>query len=131
MSDILSDAREWLRENPVGERMGRAHDSECHRRHLECLVSRMAAEIERLREERRWISVEERLPELNEANRFRVSCLVSCKGGAVCEMDYEINTYAKREQNKRPRWKWHGMMSMQDVTHWMALPAPQEEEKQP
>ena len=95
------------------------------------MVELAAAEIERLREERRWISVEERLPELNEANRFRVSCLVSCKGGAVCEMDYEINTYAKREQNKRPRWKWHGMMSMQDVTHWMALPAPQEEEKQP
>ena len=35
--------------------MGRTHDSECYKRHLECLVSRLADEIARLREERRWV----------------------------------------------------------------------------
>jgi hypothetical protein len=51
-SDILAD---WLAESPVGERMGRRHDAECHRRHLECLVMRLAEEIARLSEERRWL----------------------------------------------------------------------------
>lgn len=53
MSDILVDAREWLADAPVGERMGRTHDETCHRRHLECLVRRLVEEVERLREERR------------------------------------------------------------------------------
>ena len=52
MSDILSDAREWLADAPVGDRMGRTHDSECYKRHRECLVARLVAEIARLREER-------------------------------------------------------------------------------
>ena len=79
------------------------------------------SEITRLREERRWVPVGERLPELNEANYFRVNCLVYCKIGRVCEMTYEINTYAKHERNRQPRWKWHGMISMWEVTHWMPL----------
>lgn len=52
MSDILESARSWLADNPVGERMGRAHDARCHLRHLECLVNGLVEEIERLREER-------------------------------------------------------------------------------
>jgi len=81
-----------------------------------------AAEIARLREERRWVSVEDRLPELNKANHFQVRCLVCCKSGGVCEMTYEINTYAKQERNKQPRWKWQGLIDRSEVTHWQPLP---------
>lgn len=79
-------------------------------------------EIARLREERRWVPVGEGLPELNEANRFQVRCLVCCKSGGVCEMTYEINTYAKQERNRQPRWKWQGLIDRSEVTHWMPLP---------
>ena len=113
MSDILSDAREWLRENPVGERMGRAHDSECHRRHLECLVSRMAAEIERLREERRWISVEERVPE--RGVRVLVTLTPDSKGRReVCEAALIYEHFFETDYGSY------------EASHWMPLPAPPE-----
>jgi len=86
------------------------------------MIDLAADEIARLREERRWISVGERLPELNNANHFQVRCLVWCKSGGVCEMTYEINTYAKQERNRQPRWKWQGMIAMREDTHWMPLP---------
>jgi len=52
VSDVVTYAREWLADAPVGERMGRTHDSECYKRHRECLVARLADEIERVRKER-------------------------------------------------------------------------------
>ena len=85
-------------------------------------VESLEEEISRLREERRWVPVGERLPELNEANRFCFDCLVCCTRGNVCEMTYEINTYAKQERNRQPRWKRQGMISMREVTHWRPLP---------
>lgn len=85
-------------------------------------IESLRAEIARLREERRWIPVDERLPELNEANRFHFNGLVSCSNGNVCEMTYEINTYAKHERHRQPRWKWHGAISIWEVTHWQPLP---------
>jgi hypothetical protein len=85
-------------------------------------VESLEAEIARLREERRWVPVGERLPGLNESNGFRFDCLVRCQTGNVCEMVYEINTFAKQERNRQPRWKWHGMISMWEVTHWQPLP---------
>jgi len=85
-------------------------------------VESLEGDNKRLREERRWVSVEERLPELNKANHFQVRCLVCCKSGGVCEMTYEINTYAKQERNRQPRWKWQGLIDRSEVTHWMPLP---------
>ncbi len=85
-------------------------------------VESLEAENNRLREERRWVPVGERLPDLNEANGFRFTCLVRCQTGNVCEMVYEINTFAKQERNRQPRWKWQGMISMWEITHWMPLP---------
>jgi len=82
----------------------------------------VASRLATLVEERRWIPVADRLPELNEANDFRVHCLVLCKNGTVREMVYEINTCAKQERNRQPRWKWQGMISMWEVTHWRAMP---------
>ncbi len=56
MSDILADAREWLDTLRRLEDIG-THGEECHRWHLKCLVTRLADEVERLREERRWVPV--------------------------------------------------------------------------
>ena len=50
MSDILADARRWIAAEGVGETMGRTHDTECHQRHLTCLVTRLADEVARLRQ---------------------------------------------------------------------------------
>lgn len=50
MSDILADARQWLDTHGRLENIG-THGEECHRWHLPCLVTRLAAEIARLREE--------------------------------------------------------------------------------
>ena len=50
MSDILADARKWLDTPGRLENIG-THGEECHRWHLACLVSRLADEIARLREE--------------------------------------------------------------------------------
>lgn len=85
-------------------------------------IASLEQEIDRLRKERRWIPVGERLPDLNEANRFHATCLVACSNGNVCEMDYEINTYAKHERHRQPRWKWQGRISIWEVTHWQPLP---------
>jgi hypothetical protein len=85
-------------------------------------VESLEAENNRLREDRRWVPVGERLPDLNETNGFRFTCLVRCQTGNVCEMVYEINTFAKQERNRQPRWKWQGMISMWEVTHWQPLP---------
>ena len=86
-----------------------------------CLAE-VATRLAELVEERRWVPVRERLPELNEANRFCFDCLVCCTRGNVCEMTYEINTYAKQERNRQPRWKRQGMISMREITHWQPLP---------
>ena len=86
-----------------------------------CLAE-VATRLAELVEDRRWVPVGERLPDLNEANGFRFTCLVRCQTGNVCEMVYEINTFAKQERNRQPRWKWQGMISMWEITHWMPLP---------
>lgn len=86
-----------------------------------CLAN-AAARLKTLVEEQAWIPVTERTPELNESNHFRLNCIACCKGGLVYEMVYEINTFAKHERHRQPRWKWHGTISMWEVTHWRALP---------
>lgn len=47
MSDIVSDAKEWLerRDNQTL----RTHSEHCHHVHVECLVARLVAEVERHR----------------------------------------------------------------------------------
>jgi hypothetical protein len=97
--------------------MGRTHDSECYKRHLECLVSRLADEIARLREERRWVPVGERLPEIGtdvlamgSEGVFQCRCILcgdSRRWEPLC-LDY------------------HGCGCCgggnPNVTHWMPLP---------
>lgn len=86
-------------------------------------VSSLRAEIDRLREERRWRPATERLPEISEKEpRSRV--LAAVEGGNVFELEYEMNVYAKTEKGRQPRWKWHGMICPWKVTHWQPLPPP-------
>ena len=86
------------------------------------MVELAAAEIERLREERRWISVEERLPEVGVD-------VLAMSGEGV----FQANV---RPYGDSLRWEplildYHGCGccggSNPRVTHWMPLPAPPEE----
>ncbi len=47
MSDIVADAKAWLSERDNGTL--RTHSENCHKWHPECLVARLAAEVERHR----------------------------------------------------------------------------------
>jgi hypothetical protein len=108
--DILADARRWIAAEGLGETMGRSHDAECHERHLTCLVTRLADEIARLRDERRWISVGERLPD----DLRRVMVMVPGLYGA------QVAWLLKG--------KWYDGIGCGNepigcrVTHWMPLP---------
>lgn len=62
----------------------------------------LRAEVERLREERRWIPVEERLPP-----NTGTYLIVSVRDGV-----------------RLARWTWMGWLNDDDATHWMPLPAP-------
>jgi len=57
VSDIVQDARAWLETRPARRFVdGRTHHPTCHETHVDCLVERLVAEIERHRmtqEERR------------------------------------------------------------------------------
>ena len=46
-SDILEDYREWIAEQPV--RVS-THSDRCHLYHEKCMIHRLAAEVERLRQ---------------------------------------------------------------------------------
>ena len=54
MADILADYREWRSQQE--ERIG-THSPDCHLwpRHERCMIHRLAAEVERLREELRSV----------------------------------------------------------------------------
>lgn len=77
-------------------------------------------DVRRLSEASRWISVDERLPELSP-ERPRVDCLAAWDGG-VAEMSYRCWYDAKTERGRAPRWDWQGRTSPWEVTHWMPLP---------
>ena len=66
-----------------------------------------------------WISVEDRLPELD------TRVIVFTTNGWVVEMTYNSNKYARR--NPKPRFEWHGSPGYSNtVTHWQPLPKPLE-----
>ncbi len=94
-------------------------DGECQRDEIDSL----RAEIARLREERRWISVEERLP------KDDVEVL-------ICGTGWGSPAIGWREHQPHyivPETIWtlgddvDRGYPPQDITHWMPLPAPPEE----
>lgn len=110
MSDILADARQWLDTHGRLENIG-THGEECHRWHLPCLVTRLAAEIARLREERRWVPVGERLPEKYQI--VIVALTPDSKGRVeVCEA-----VHWKGSDFETDRGNY-------ECSHWMTMPLP-------
>lgn len=78
-------------------------------------ISRLQSLVQELEQERLWISVDERLPEINK------TVLVVC--GSV--------TIAKRKVDIIKNYCWVEIdgMELKHVTHWQSLPKlPQEEE---
>lgn len=73
-------------------------------------IYRLEAEIDRLKTERRWIPVSERLPE------FFQQVIVCCKDG------YETSTIRLAFGLETTGFPFA------DVTHWMTLPPPPEDE---
>jgi hypothetical protein len=74
-----------------------------------------------------WISVDERLPEIDYSNPayargVKVLAAWGNDPGNVAEMEYRSNAYAKTEKGRLPRFEWQGRVSPWTVTHWMPLP---------
>ena len=64
MSDILAMAKEVLAKRDLdGSQSRDEHSEDCAYIHPHCLIDGLVKEIARLREERRWIPVGERLPD--------------------------------------------------------------------
>lgn len=83
----------------------KAQADEIDRRYLE-----LEAENARLREERRWIPVKERLPQVGEW------VMIFEKSGGVSNVFVDFENYETRTDIE-----WFGA---DDVTHWMPLPEP-------
>ena len=71
-----------------------------------------------------WISVKDRLPE--KAGGYLVRYVSRRDSGSVAvegvtEMTYTGETV---RGEKLWRWKWHGRLSLWEITHWRPLPAP-------
>jgi hypothetical protein len=92
----------------------RTEDLGCYEFVLEAWIESAADEIERLRDERRWIPVGERLP---EPDTFAI---VATKDG-VCEALYGLGGIESADEP--PSWL---VIDYGEVrpTHWMPLPEP-------
>lgn len=74
-------------------------------------IDALLDEIERLQAERRWIPVSERLPEMYK------SVIIHCKDGYITSCQRTICSEQVRFN-----------FPFNDVTHWMPLPEPPEED---
>jgi hypothetical protein len=113
----MSDIVERLRQQ-------KATISKCRRTYYVdgAVALEAAAEIERLREERRWVPVGERLPKDNDL------VLTVGKGGCIVigEMTKSCGWQSIHCDNETGE-PW--ISDPGDVTHWMPLQAPPEEGK--
>ena len=83
---------------------------------LSATADAQEAEIKRLREERRWISVEERVPE--RGVRVLVTLTPDSKGKReVCEAVMKYEQFFETDYGSY------------EATHWMPLPSPPEEKE--
>jgi hypothetical protein len=85
------------------------------------------AAVREARNEAQWISVSERLPEIPAdvpSYSTYVRVLAVGASGWVSEMRYAVNSYAKTEKGRAPRWEESdGRLAFNQPTHWMPLPA--------
>ena len=98
----------------------RTEDLGCYEFVLEAWIESAADEIEQLRNERRWIPVTERLPDI-DAN---VLAAFSEDGKVrVCEVLFA--DFSDEDEPPKPEWCGdYGRIAHEDVSHWMPLPAP-------
>ena len=72
-----------------------------------------------------WVSVEERLPDIDmtaPAYARCVECLAATDAGHVVFVRYVSNGYAATEKGRAPRFEWHDKICPFKLTHWMPLP---------
>jgi hypothetical protein len=125
-SDSITDIVTILRGLSFATNSPDAHESASL---LHYCVNYAADEIERLRDERRWIPVSERLPE--EYQTVLVMTDAGVSAGEIrfpdseCEMD---ETWWMVFKDMRDRLNsWAGFIPLSVVTHWMPLPEPPED----
>ena len=103
MTDIVKRLRTWCH----------AVDAES----AQDLMDEAAAEIERLRNERRWIPVADQLPE-TPSGEWEIH--------GVCVLAWSLSNghdtaWFERDEEYGNRWSWE---CVSDPTHWMPLPEP-------
>jgi hypothetical protein len=110
MNDIVADAKAWLAD--IGGQRLQTHSAKCHKWHSTCLVVKLTREIDRLRNERQWISVSEQLPESGE------TVLVWHYGDVqIAWLNHFTNGVAYFVRDTHYNF---------EPTHWMKLPEPPE-----
>jgi len=87
----------------------RTEDLGCYEFVLEAWMEEAASEIKRLRSERRWIPVSERLP--ND------DCRVLCWDGTRVS---EVHFHARAKESDQ----WYSFAGHESPSHWMPLPEP-------
>ena len=90
---------------------------------LHRVVMAAADEIEHLRNERRWIPVSERLPEID--TNVLAAFVDGKRRSRVCEVLF--TDFSDEDEPPKPEWcDDYGRIPHSDVTHWMPLPEPPE-----
>ena len=104
--DILETAKYVLGKRDLfGSQDRDEHSEDCAYIHPHCLIDGLVKEIARLREERRWVPVGERLPEMLQ------NVLVCSSRGIHCA-----------SLDSRGQWLDEDENPGKKITHWQPLP---------
>lgn len=81
------------------------------------------------REERQWINVKDRPPDVNKTKSgYEHVYVIATNGRVVRPMIYE-RACVRTKAVYRWKWCWDRIYDDNDITHWMPLPEPPKEEK--
>jgi len=74
-----------------------------------------------------WISVEDRLPDVQAADYWRSVTVIATDGKQTFPLEYE-RAIIRGEVKYRWRWPWGRLYDGKPITHWMQLPEPPKED---